>query len=669
MQYLSFVDGLRAISVAAVVAYHLSPNFAPNGFLGVDIFFVISGFVVSYSIGKLRAASFGRFVLDFYSRRFVRILPALLFCLIVTSVLAFLFIPEVNLGRSIAETGKWAFVGLSNVYLAQGVDYFATTTEFNPFTHTWSLGVDEQFYLAFPFLFFLWVGKRSKYCSICTIASLALLSFCTWIYLIREASLSAFYMIHARFWQLAAGVLCFQIISGIRPGGEAKGNATTAAGGVSIAMIAAAIFLTLPAAYSGISNVLAVAGAICLICSMWWADTVPRCFRALTSAPLRLLGKTSYSLYLWHWPIFVLARWTYGLETAWQMGISLAIAVCAALFSYLFIETPFRRSDRIRRAPRYTIVFVGIGAIGLSITLFLAAKNNKKHISQSVVMEHQRDWIPQDGAVRFADIPDCTIADASTAAYWRYERSDCNKPPSNRHLFMVGDSHAWSYVPLIKRIVLLTGMPVSYVRNGGCSFVSLRLGEDERCKAMTDQAVEAVLADARPGDIVFLPSLRLPRLSEQFARFDDTAAWDSMHSEAGKADRSKATRMAVEALSPLARKGVHIVFEAPKPIFRSPSFRCSDWFNRRNPSCRDGLSIEKSYILALRRPVLEAFNLIASELENVSVWDPLPTLCPQEHCEVVQDGRPLFFDGDHVSNYSSELLTSDLAGFLTAIPE
>lgn len=162
--YVPHIDGLRAIAVLAVILFHLDPAWLPGGFTGVDVFFVISGFVVSASVHRLPPLSLGQSMLRFYARRIRRIAPALLACLLLTAVASVLFIPESWLSEASDKTGLMAFFGFSNWVLAAiGNDYFAPKAEFNPYTHTWSLGVEEQFYLLFPLLFLAWArGVRGR---------------------------------------------------------------------------------------------------------------------------------------------------------------------------------------------------------------------------------------------------------------------------------------------------------------------------------------------------------------------------------------------------------------------------------------------------------------------------------------------------------------------------
>ncbi|GAA5238885.1 hypothetical protein BMMON2_17070 [Burkholderia mallei] len=165
--YLPYIDGLRAWAVLSVMLYHLDARWLPGGFAGVDIFFVISGFVVSVSVANRGPMSLGPFLLFFYARRMRRILPALVAALLATALVSTLFIPASYLSDRNRTTGLLAFFGLSNVILgAPGGDYFSPKAEFNPYTHTWSLGVEEQFYLLFPLLFHAWrAGGKRRYAS------------------------------------------------------------------------------------------------------------------------------------------------------------------------------------------------------------------------------------------------------------------------------------------------------------------------------------------------------------------------------------------------------------------------------------------------------------------------------------------------------------------------
>ncbi|MGB9100510.1 MAG: acyltransferase, partial [Stenotrophomonas indicatrix] len=158
------IDGLRALAVLAVIVFHTNATWLPGGFTGVDLFFVVSGFVISQSLASRANLSLGTLLLDFYRRRVLRLLPALLVMLMATFVLSALFIPRAWRNEQFDQTGWAALVGFSNVVLAgQQDDYFSPGAELNPFLHTWTLGVEEQFYLVFPLLFFVWLRGRDRW--------------------------------------------------------------------------------------------------------------------------------------------------------------------------------------------------------------------------------------------------------------------------------------------------------------------------------------------------------------------------------------------------------------------------------------------------------------------------------------------------------------------------
>jgi hypothetical protein len=166
-------------------------------------------------------------------------------------------------------------------------------------------------------------------------------------------------------------------------------------------------------------------------------------------------------------------------------------------------------------------------------------------------------------------------------------------------------------------------------------------GKPSGCVDFWQQATRTVAADVQTGDILFLPSLRQHRFSEVATKSDHTL---------------EATQEAAVWLRPFVDRRMKIVFEAPKPIFRSPPFRCSDWFNSHNPVCEGGFAQSRSDLQNRRAGILLAMNEIAGEEPTVSVWDPFPILCPEAVCQAFSERRPLFFDFDHLSAYGNAVL-------------
>ncbi|TSE04347.1 acyltransferase [Mesorhizobium intechi] len=659
--YLAFLDGLRAIAILSVVFYHLYGDRLPNGFLGVDVFFVISGFVVSYTVSRrYRRQSAFHFVLDFYARRFTRIMPALLVCLLFTALATFLFVPDAWLSTSISKTASSAFVGLSNIFLAKGTDYFSPVTEFNPFTHTWSLGVEEQFYIVFPLLFFPWViGPRGKRFSALVYGALALVSVAIWLHLLAASPLQAFYMPYARFWQLACGILCFQLVGriGERTGFERHCNLAAT---IALIGLVSTFALDFGKAYDGLENIAAVACTTVLIGCLYnlGRDRAPH-FAVLEIKPVRFVGWISYSLYLWHWPVFVIARWTIGTETTATKLAALLVAVAFSLGSYFWIETPTRQLRLLRTAPDIAVVALFLAVIAAAFFGFKLMRDNRYEIALSTVMRNRGEWYATSPDTS-PQPPGCAVVTEAVEEALFFTKGGCPGEGRSETLFVLGDSHAGAYTPLLKRFTLETGIRTVVVSTAGCPFVSLDLRHDAEptCARATTASAAYIAKIAKPRDLLFLPSLRLTRLSLQWAAGPDSSPQSS------EMQREQAVKNAIDQLTPLSKAGLSIVFEGPKPIFRAPAFRCSDWFNSMNPSCTDGFDIDRKLIENLRSPILKGYAEISAALPNIHVWDPLPTLCPQVTCSAFRNGHPLFFDGDHVTAYANSLLVED---FVSAI--
>ena len=209
--YRPEIDGLRAFAVLAVIINHFSKDILPGGYLGVDIFFVISGYVITSSLHGRYSQSFRDFISGFYERRIKRLVPALSVFVLIMSIGICLFNPE---PQDSLETGLAALFGLSNFsLLAQSTDYFAYSTELNIFTHTWSLGVEEQFYILFPLLVWLsGFGQQAKNGSrnlFLLVGSLSIASFIGFIHLNNNNQPAAYFMMPSRFWEMASGCLIF----------------------------------------------------------------------------------------------------------------------------------------------------------------------------------------------------------------------------------------------------------------------------------------------------------------------------------------------------------------------------------------------------------------------------------------------------------------------------
>ncbi|MDR2871625.1 MAG: acyltransferase [Xanthomonadaceae bacterium] len=680
-EYFPYIDGLRAIAVLSVIVYHLKASWLPGGFSGVDMFFVISGFVVMGSVSWREKQTFPGFLAFFYARRLQRIAPALIVCLLVTSIASALFIPNAWLSDVNQRVGLMAFFGLSNfALLYNGGDYFAPRAEYIPYTHTWSLGVEEQFYVIFPFLFFAWMlsirGKRIS------LILFALALACSVIYAAWISSIDpnkAFYMITSRFWQLASGVVLYQLFAlrKTRDAGVAirRPRQSVAMAGALISLIVLAVGLWFIG--EGMSpwpgGILPVVGTLGVIGFLYHRTDNPIAV-LLSSRGMVAIGRISYSLYLWHWPVFVLFRWTVGMESFVTGSAALALTFLFAILSYQFVEKPLRYASWLRALPRPAVVSIALTTIGVFALGHHWVGKKQPNISLSTVVQNSSDWYPH-GVGTDARFPGCSVAaryeDLGGAGVYLLRREGCDSDSDTPRLFAIGDSHTGAFMTMFHQTALATGSEVSIYTNGGCPFISLAGNQeykDPRCNGYAVLSLEDILSKARHDDVLFLASLRLPRLVEQDAARDAVAIWEAMFGEQAIAWRKEGEAHAIDVLKPFRERGMHIVFEAPLPLLRAPPFRCSDWFNRDNPLCRQSLTVSRDYLQQLRAPVLESYSRIIAALPGTVTWDPFPVLCPPgKTCNGMHDGKPLLFDGDHLSGYGNRVLAPDFFEFLHTI--
>src|SRR6185503_2137061 len=301
--YRADIDGLRAVAVVSVLVFHAFPELLPGGFVGVDVFFVISGYLITtILLGELLQARFS--VLRFYERRIRRIVPALLLVLSITFVAgwALLFSDELKGMSGYFLSGVLSAGNLRNL---MGGGYFDSASDLTPLLHLWSLGIEEQFYLVWPLVLTLGVGKSLSLRRLGVwIACSLVASFLLGIWLTPQHRSAAFYLPFSRYWELAAGGLLALLNRARAPGLSVWiANLLAAAGGLALGTAVLVIDGTRP--FPGFWALLPVLGAVSLIAAgphAWLSREL------LSARPMVGIGLISYPLYLWHWPLLSLAR-------------------------------------------------------------------------------------------------------------------------------------------------------------------------------------------------------------------------------------------------------------------------------------------------------------------------------------------------------------------------
>ena len=649
--YIPGIDGLRALAVLSVIAFHLRSSLMPGGFTGVDVFFVISGYVVSGSLVRSEAVGFWRFALEFYRRRIFRIYPALVVCLILGAALQTLLIPESWLSSTSSRTAIYAFFGCSNLALVWFNDgYFSPRVEFNSFTHTWSLAVEEQFYLIFPVLLYFWMRSRGQHrlqraAADWLLPIIVVISFIWSAIETTQAPQHAYYLLPSRFWELGLGALLNRCHLQSKLLATSRGAASTCLS-LGLLVLAAGFLWSNATHFPFPYALLPATGSLLVIAGLAGGALTGRSVAdILTNRFARYIGRQSYSLYLWHWPVLVLFRWTVGLESVVNSWLALMLIACLSLLSYYLVERPFRRGVLPGLQPALA-VGVGLAFISCGFLLTKIIFRLQPEVTLSVTRDRVT-WYP--------DAPSSVLRASADQQDFR-----------GRTLFVIGDSHAQAYSAMLDKLSAEHGVNVRLFARAACPVVALIRMPAADCSTFTQESMAEIRREAKPGDVVFLASLRMARLGDEWKVFDRR---DLDAPEVAVTTRPSAVSYseAESILATLDKLPVSIVIDAPMPVFRSPPFRCADFYDAGNPICNAGFQVNRTETLKSRTAVMEEIAALEHAHPRMQVWDPLPILCPHEVCDAFEGNKPLFFDGDHLSGYGNLVLYPSFLDLMRSI--
>jgi peptidoglycan/LPS O-acetylase OafA/YrhL len=355
------INGLRAIAILGVLLFHYKVPGLEGGFAGVDAFFVISGYLMSRTVmGQLAKGTFS--FMEYFTRRLQRIVPALLFMVaVVCGVCFFIYFPSDY--KAVLNNGSASVLFLSNIYYWYNApSYFDPSTDTNMFLHTWSLGAEWQFYLVYPFVLMLLGRLKNTLAYRSVFTGLVAISFILVLIVWQYDGSAAFYLLPTRAWEMMAGGLAFFAEGRIKNIWAQRGTAIT-----GYLMVLGGFFIfdeQLP--WPGFFTLVPVVGTM-LIISAGYNN-----FKVIRVGAFQFIGKISYSLYLWHWPVFVVAQY-YGLDTGWKMVFAYcAVSGVLAYLSYCYIESiTFEKKRHIHfgAAVLFTVVFA-LGYFNANRALF-----------------------------------------------------------------------------------------------------------------------------------------------------------------------------------------------------------------------------------------------------------------------------------------------------------
>ncbi|WP_321502026.1 acyltransferase family protein [Breoghania sp.] len=359
LAYRPEIDGLRTLAVVPVVLFHAGLVPFKGGFVGVDVFFVISGYLItSILLADLSKGSFS--LLRFYDRRIRRIIPALLAVLLTSFVFAYQWMSLLQLREFAKDVVAVALFG-SNIRYLSGSGYFDAAEQLRPLLHTWSLAIEEQFYVVFPLLLFaVWRWWRSRLLPSILILLVSSLVFAE--YMSRTDALLNYYLLPTRAWELLAGA--FLATKGVRPGGASRGVAEIGAGAGVLLIVVSIFLLGEEFRYPSLWTVLPVGGAMLVIA---FADQRSFAGRVLASRPFVGIGLLSYSFYLWHLPVFAFSRIRFGQEnlSTWDYCVLIGFSLALSWITYLVLERPIRRQA--------FATTLKVGGLALAATILLIA--------------------------------------------------------------------------------------------------------------------------------------------------------------------------------------------------------------------------------------------------------------------------------------------------------
>lgn len=358
------IDGLRSLAIVPVLLFHMGVAFVPGGFLGVDVFFVISGFLITGILYKELQAT-GKFSIgNFYERRVRRIFPALVTVSTVTIIVGyFVLLPDAF--KTLKVSLRWVFGFLSNIFFAGQNSYFAPDIDLNPMLHTWSLAIEEQFYVVFPLL--LWVlykfVPKKAWAYVLGAIALASIFWAQANYFVDPTA--NFYQIQFRAWELLAGGLVALFMDSLQK--VAKGNNILSASGL-LMLCGSYLFLDDKFAHPGFLTLLPVLGTA-LIIAFTAEGSITH--RLLSLRPIVFIGLISYSLYLWHQPIFAFVRiLSPNALSSIELLPALALTLLISILTWKFVENPFR--NRSAFSVRKTLLTLGTATTAvLALTVLI----------------------------------------------------------------------------------------------------------------------------------------------------------------------------------------------------------------------------------------------------------------------------------------------------------
>ena len=630
------IQGLRAIAVLLVVVYHSGLDFLPGGFIGVDVFFVISGYLIAGALTREITHSGSIDLFNFYARRARRLLPAAVLVILITIIVwRFIYSPlELYMFSSSAIATS---LYLSNFWFAHlATDYLADHSNPNPLLHTWSLSVEEQFYLIWPFILLIFYklatpAHRTMVIFWGTIGA-SIVSFVACIKLTTYAQPWAFFVCFTRFWEFGLGALCAIYRGKSMNTARPIANFCTTLG---LALILFSGFqFSATTAFPGFAAILPVLGTALLLVYVS-SNVTPFYFRLLANRFCKFLGNISYSLYLWHWPVFVLLG-ELGLNETFPWHLcGIFASVVLAQITYMFVENPIRFSKI------FTASAARAYGLGFCLTVLCLAAGYIVRAESKAGLERPAQKLLYQIKTTIPKIYD----DDCHYQFLDVQLKDCKygNPSSEELVVLFGDSHAAHWFPAAEEIARERGFLLIPFTKSSCPSIifepyNKKFGRPyTECSKWRAAAIERI--------ITLKPHTILISNSYGYSETDNVTDFEW----------AKSLSSLLDKLSPYVAKIV-VIHDVPRIPFNVPTcLSRADWLDK-DPlsSCRF------SKLDPVRKAFIRQERNVVRKYPNVTSIDFTESICPSNDCEVIQDDIVLYSDSNHISVELSKKLGDTL---------
>ncbi len=626
--YRPEIDGLRAIAVLAVIGFHASAKWVPGGFVGVDIFFVISGFLISGIIFReLEKGSFS--FTDFYTRRIKRILPAyIVVALFTLAVSTYLLIPNDYIFYTTSLAASWGFA--SNVFFSMlSWGYFGQRTEEFPLLHTWSLSVEEQFYFIFPILLiFLFRYCRKQIMPILFFAGLIFLTLSE----LRTGKVGSYFLLPYRAHELIIGVLAFFAVRSMALR-SAKLAGILAALGI-VLMLGSIFLLKRGLAFPGINSLYPCLGTALLIYACHTENSDNFIALILKNKVLVFFGLISYSLYLWHWPIFSFLRYRQISLTFPVAAAAIALAVLLAFLTWKYVEVPIRNNKQIgfKRAffRFYALPAAAFFSIGLVSYLTEGAPQRFSDDFRQLISSYsfERD-LTRSCSIRSGEYKGISL---------NYLMEHCafgDLGKERAEVLLFGDSHANHFKPFVEDLSRQARLKSVYFVEGSCDAIDLFDG------AATDGLAPST-CQQRNADLL--------RMAGQFKFVVLASFW------AYKGKEEAFEKRLESAVKKIIAAGATPVIFKDNPYYEPDLSQCVLFKKRGWIDPDKNCNIPYNFVSITQGSMDQVIDAVKRKHPQTVVVDPKAVMCDASECATSVGNTALYKDANHINTKAAVLL-------------